>query len=257
MLRSPALRAALASLTALSVSALGCAASDEEDIEATDDELAESSKVELRLAAFIPCEGISALGVFDGDGRSFSYEGAAESSRTLLDVTLDPDGPDPVAGRAFPSKKFSGAAVAAQSGWCVRLRPGAQPERTAVADASRVFARVDENRPDWQGYAVSRVHLEMHAKNPLVFLAPNLDGVFDIDVYYAREGGRKRPVWVTFVGRHDQFPSWELYVDGAPVFLYDALASGAGPLDLLPGNDVTHAGLCERRPSGWSCAEQP
>src|SRR5690242_6221129 len=95
-------------LLALSFLALAtaCSAASETDAEQSSEALGETSRVELRLAAFIPCQGIDTFGVFDGDGRSFGYDVAAESSRVLLDVTVDPAGADRVTPRGFPSKRF-------------------------------------------------------------------------------------------------------------------------------------------------------
>jgi hypothetical protein len=238
----------------LGVTALaGCGGGDEE-ADQTDSALVESNKVQFRLAAFIPCDGIDFFGVYDGDGRSFSYAGAAESSRALLDVTVDPEGFDPVTPRGFPTKKFSGSDVASQQGWCAQLKSNATPERTGYADLGRVFATVTD-QPDSQGYAVTRAHLEMHAKNPLVFLAPNLDGVLDLDIYYVREGGKKKPKYVTYAGYHDPFPSWELYVDQVPMIQHDARRDGNGPTGLVPGAEISRTGLCTRQGATWSCVE--
>jgi hypothetical protein len=232
----------------------------EDDVDTSSEALVETNKVQIRLAAFIPCEGIDGFGIYDGDGRSFGHDAAAQSSRVLLDATIDPAGFDPVTARVFPSKKFSSSAVERKNGWCVDLRAGAVPERTATADASRVFATISE-RPDWQGHAVTRVRLEAHARNPLLWFSPNLDAVMELDIYYTRTGGTKKPRWVTFSGSHDAFPSWELYVDRVPVIQHDALRDSNGPIDLLPGNERSHSGLCTRQaPSAttgavWTCEE--
>ncbi len=250
--------ARLGCLVALASLAAACAGTTE-DTESTDDALVETSRVDLRLAAFIPCDGVDGFGIYDGDGRSFSWEGAAVSSRILLDASVDPEGADTVKGRVFPSEKFNRSAVASSNGWCVKLRAGARPERTATADASGITARITD-LPDQQGYAITRVTLDGHAKNPLVFLAPQADGVITVDIWYAREGGKKKPRYVTYSGYHDAFPSWELYVDQVPVFQYDALRHSSGPLDLFPGNEVDHRGTCTRRARGgagplWACRE--
>lgn len=234
-----------------------CAARDGE--EGLDQALAEDNRVQLRLAAFIPCEAVDWIEVYDGDGRSFSWEGGAESSRALLDVLVDPEGEDEVTPRGFPSKKYKKSDVASADGWCGKLKASSVPTQTAYADLSRVFATVSD-RPDWEGYAVTRVRMEVHANNPIPIFAPNTDAVVELDIYYAREDGAKKPKFVSYSGSHDRFPNWELYVDKVPVFQYDAQKGGVGPLNLfpIPLRKRRHSGLCTRQDSGpagavWSC----
>lgn len=249
--------AALVALTSLA--AAGCqGAAEAEIVDTSEDELV-SRTTGLRLAAFIPCDGVDTFGLYDGDGRGFSYAGAAESSRALLDVSLDPDGDATFKPTMFPSKKFSGAAAASKRGWCVTLKDGARADRTAVASADRVFATVREDarteRVGSTDYSVTTARLEAHAKNPLIpfGLAPNTDAVVVVEVYYLLVGGKKTPRWLTFAGYHDAFPSWELYADGQPVFQYDVLASGKGPTDLFPGNEREVSGVCGKVGARWTC----
>lgn len=261
-MRQPSI--ALAAAVALASLALGgCqAAAEDELVDTSEDELV-ARTTGLRLAAFIPCDGVDTFGLYDGDGRGFSYTGAAESSRALLDVSLDPDGDATFKPTMFPSKRFSGTAAASKRGWCVTLKEGARAERTAVAGSERVFAVIDQGaRTERVGsteYSVTTARLEAHAKNPLIpfGLAPNTDAVVVVEIYYLTVGGKKTPRWLTFAGYHDAFPSWELYADGQPVFQYDVLASGSGPTDLFPGSEREVSGVCGKVGARWTCQREP
>lgn len=240
-----------------SLGAVGCGAEIDED--AATSEAANTAKptTDLRFAAFIPCEGVDQMGLFDGDGRSFDYEGAGRSSRLLLDVTVDPNGPEKITPKGFPSKKFSGSAMESKSGWCAKLKPGSVPEKQATASLDRVTAQVRENARTWQGgavtYDVTEVTLDAHGKNPLVFFAPNADGVCNLDIYYPRGTTAKTPKWIVWACSHDAFPSWEFYIDKQRVLAYDVLAAGGGPFDLIPGSGEQAQGVCESRSGRWDC----
>jgi hypothetical protein len=109
-------------------------------------------------------------------------------------------------------------------------------------------------------FSVTQVTLEAHAKNPLIplGLAPNTDATVMVEIYYPLSANNTKgaPAWLVWAGTHDAFPSWELYADGLPIFQYDVLAAGKGPLDLLPGDAQKTSGSCERKGMGWSCASK-
>lgn len=258
----PTLSSRLALLPTLAVAltslgAAGCGAELDEDTATSEAANTAKTTTDLRFAAFIPCEGVDQMGLFDGDGRSFDHDGAARSSRLLLDVKIDPNGPDTVTPKGFPSKKFSGSALASKSGWCAKLKPGAVAEKEATASLDRVTASVREKARTWQGgsvtYDVTEVQLDAHGKNPLVFFAPNADGVCSLDVYYPRGTTSKAPKWIVWACSHDAFPSWELYIDKQRVLAYDVLAAGGGPFDLIPGNEERAQGVCESVNGRWDC----
>lgn len=246
------LRVVSAITVVVATAACGSADTGEDTGEGTG-ALGPTTTTKLRLAAFIPCAGVDAFGVFGGDNRGFGNDAAATSSRLLLDVSLNSQGTDTFAAKSFPSTKFSSSAVDRKDGWCVTLQSGARPEKTATADTGRVFATIQENSGTWNEYTLTHVRLEAHGKNPLVFFAPNADAVIDIDVYYQKVGGKSVARWITFSGNHDPFPSWELYVDGATVFQHDTRATGHGPFDLVPGGEIQESGVCEHTTTGWRC----
>lgn len=263
-------RRSLASLTLLplmaiipSVMATGCTADVGDEAEQAEQDLV-TGRTRLRLAAFIPCDAVDTMGLYDGDGRSFSHDGAAKSSRVMLDVVVDPNGEDTSERHMFPSKKFDKSAIQSKDGWCVTLKDGAQPTKTKTANGDRVYSLIREDarteKLGSQNFSVTQVQLEAHAKNPLIpfGLAPNTDATVLVEIFYplSSSGVKGSPTWLVWAGSHDAFPSWELYADRQPVFQYDVREAGKGPFDLLPFGKPKTSGVCERKASRWSCEER-
>lgn len=252
-----------ASLIILSLASMvtGCSTDLDEDAEQAEQDLV-AGRTRLRLAAFIPCDAVDAMGLYDGDGRSFSHDGAMKSSRVLLDVAVDPNGQDTSERHMFPSKKFDKADLVSKSGWCAKMRSGAVPKATKTANGDDVYAVIKEDarvqKLGGQSFSVTEITLEAHAKNPLLplGLAPNADATVKVELFYPLSPGKAKgaPSWLTWAGNHDAFPSWELYVDRVPVFQYDVLAAGKGPTDLLPGDQRKTSGVCERKAATWTCS---
>ena len=217
----------LFALAALASTA-GCAAPTDDDAESSEAELGASTKVDIRVAAFIPCGALSSpeprfSRYYEGDNRGFSHALAATRSRAAFDGFIDTKGTYSLTPIIGESRAYNRSETAGKNGLCYSLVPNPSIARRAIADASRMQSSVTKIGNQ------TRVTLGLHATNPLAWFSPALDADFAITIEQDAKG---IPVAYWVDGEHDGFPAYELYLNGKPVYTYDGIAKGHDPFYL-------------------------
>jgi hypothetical protein len=185
---------------------------------------------EILLAAFIPCGGLGArlLGCFTGDNRSFDYDLAMSQSRLAVKVTIDTEGRTAV-------QRYVGSTHSINCGDldgainCSTITSSDSITECGTAPISSVAgsgARAGDR---------NKVSIVFRGANPCVPGAPAIDGRMTVFVDYTIQEGVRVPLSYTWVGLHEYFPAWELYINGSRKHEYDPVAEGYGPDALNSG----------------------
>jgi hypothetical protein len=166
---------------------------------------------------------------FAGDSRGESY--GSGTSRLEVEVLVDrttgamshqsywgrTNGYDPDDTRPVPLKPS----------WWRDKAPGAAPNGSAILPANPdnvSIARTIGNDGS------TKVEVKYSGKNPLLSLAPAIDGSFS--VAFNADGT------VTVDAQHDGFPAHTAYLNGQLIHAYDPELAGAGPTALFGRSDI-------------------
>lgn len=177
---------------------------------------------------------------FAGDNRGESY--GSGTSRLEVEVLIDrttgamshqsywgrTNGYDPDDTRPVPLKPS----------WWRDGNPGASPNGSATLQASPDNVNIGRTLG---ADGSTKVEVNYSGKNPLVALAPAIDG--NISVTFNADGT------VTVEARHDGFPAHTAYVNGQLVHAYDPELAGAGPTALFGSRDIRKRYLLPAAPS--------
>ena len=214
--------------------------------------------VEIKYRAFIPAPLIKGplsdydLGSriasgedFGGDNRTFSYDGGTSRGEITATLLLGADGSisnlQTVDRHWGESKAYDSSYtyhVDGKPDWWMDKHAGLEPSRRATLQAD------DDNLRIYRGasgmprniLAVTSnsavVTVEMSGSLPLISPSPAVDADIAIFLKPGVNG-----VQVMVVGDHDGFPCHELYINGVQFYIYDPVAEGNDPGNLLPPTD--------------------
>jgi hypothetical protein len=216
------------------------------------------SQLEVRVAAFIPCDALYEPlwplpdDVFAGDNRTFDYWGSMSASRAAVAATIRAASPLtsywPVIGtsHSYTSDVVSQNAPSAADplGQCFTIARDSQGNRVpssrdATAPLSSVSAAEIFRGPDPSstGTSIIQTRFSIHSALPLVPLAPPIDA--DIDVFVRTMDLGYGPQILTYwiQGQHDGFPNFEVWVQGELAYSADNVALQHDP-DYLFGDPL-------------------
>ncbi len=212
------------------------------------------NKFEIRLRLFIPSPAVAiagngiinkttcrislqALCVFNGDGRTFSYNEGTHKS--IQNVVIDTKSESLLVGLPFdnpfrdfcptysylPSQSFQ---VQGQPRWWWDFILGAVPRKTKKLQVTDNNSRVSVSRVDKN---TVKADFYVRGKNPLIGLAPPFDAFLSV---YIRQNVNGFPEY-HINGSHDGFPAYEIYINGERVYDYNPVARGGSPAGSLGG----------------------
>ena len=210
-------------------------------VDPSPDPAADHLESEIVLAAFIGCQSLGwsdwTTGCFTGDNRGYDYGSAMSRSRLAGRAMLAGEGAPST--QAYVGETHSlNCADTVGDGTCTEIKEGAQIQATKRAPISSI-----KIQPVGLSPSQDKVRIVFSGKNPLVALAPAIDGTVDVFVSYeVVDGRRTRVAGYSISGSHDGFPAWEMYINGTRVHEYDPIPNGCTPLSL--------AGGCSQQMSG-------
>ncbi len=200
------------------------------------------------LAANLTCLGEPTLCLFGGDSRSFTPQFGTH--RVLLDtvISLDPtsetivESPTRQICPTFIYRPSDGRRVLTRSRWWRSLAPDAVPLDSDTATLSSDNIRIDQLPYLLPVPTNARLlQITLSVPNPFFQIegipSPDISAVF---LVLLSQSNVVEPPAYFLTGLHDSFPSYELYLNGQPVYRFDA-EQGLGPEALfgIPGVVVT------------------
>lgn len=177
---------------------------------------------------------------FDGDGRGFDFGAASFRSRQLVTLVTDEDvDADGIVDGSEQNLVGETKAYASDA-----LDDGVIDENDddeLLHDCSLLHDRDRASNADMSVVSVRppsggsvEVRLLGGPGNPLA--RPHCDIDWDLSLEITDDGTTKS---YRLTGTHDGFPDYELYVNGQPIYLYDAGAAGRDLSALCAGRDVS------------------
>jgi hypothetical protein len=175
-----------------------------------------------------------------GDGRSFQFQGGTSRAETTAKFHFGGSGVQPTltdVTRTFGESANYDAddtvEVSGKPSWYRNVRPGAKPiaRDTQTVTDSKLSVVMGGSSNDGMVSMVENavvVTFEVHASNPLVTGAPDIDATLAV---LLRVNGDR--VEARLRGGHDEFPAYELYANGVLVYSYDPVAEDASPWGLV------------------------
>lgn len=190
-----------------------------------------SPGIEIKIRIYIPSGLVIALPgpyIYAGDDRGPSY--SSGDSRLDIAFVVVPG------SNVFPTFKFGesraynhtdGYRVPGKPFWWGRLRKPTAP--LLRARLKNVRGRAARARSRVRGAGVTEVQVIVNARNPLMPAAPPIDAnlIFEVSPTGA----------VAVRGSHDEFPSWDIYVNGQHAYAHSPEDTGDTPLSLFGTGD--------------------
>ncbi|WP_377476449.1 MAG: calcium-binding protein [Microcoleus anatoxicus] len=228
------------------------------------DEIREEDKtdyedVEIRFKTFIPSEAVSLvpeiltkipLGVpglllylspiFNGNDRSFSYDGTYKSFQQVV-VTADPK-KEPIVRKDKPDfgetkgyLPFQGSQVPGKPFWWWQLNP--EEKDKPLLGEKKLEPTEENNNISVERLPSDTVKTTLKVSGGIALFpqgfAPKISA--NMEVFVRQKEGKKPEFRIN--ARHDGFPAYELYVNRQLAYSYDPLKAGKSPFDLFPPKD--------------------
>lgn len=192
--------------------------------------------IHFRFAGFIPCDvvGIPFSWIrrwshYKGDHRSFDFQAAKNQSRASISALVSLTRIEAQTKWIGESQAFSSNQVMQTDSLCSTLLPHQTPGeiKTDPNYDHQVWHSIKFQEGD---EVITNTRLRLHATDPIPYgPVPSLDAYVDILVWWKNQ----KPIDYQAKGVTDAFPNYELYVNGNPIYTFDALEANIGPFGLV------------------------